>query len=369
MKLGLVAPGPPLDRLSRRARHCEEVGYDGLWVTSHFMGWVPDALWKERFGSAAGSPHDALEPAVHLGVLAASTERAVLGTMVTDPATRHPALLAHTFSSLHALAPGRVILGLGAGEAANTEPYGIPLDRPATRLEEAVEVIDTLARQGEVSFDGRVFRLERAVVGYPSEERFPIWIGAHGPRLLRLTGTHCDGWLPGPLLPEDYAAKRSVIETAAASVGRPPGAVTRGMFGYVLPCSDAAAARAMLRDPLVRTFALPLGPEVYEAMGERHPLDRGGMTEMVPNRYSLREVHDALERVPDTLMERLFFHGAPEDLTQQMRAYSEAGVDVLNLVNLAPLADPAASRRSFEILDELVAGTGADRGVDSLTIQ
>ena len=350
--------------MAARAKHCEDAGYSGLWATSHFMGWIPDALWRQHLPPAAGSPHDMLEPVAHLSALAMVTDRVRLGTVVVDPLTRHPALLAQSFLALHHLSGGRAVLGIGAGEAANTVPYGIPATNMASRFEEALEVIRLLWGGGEVSYDGRWFSLERAVMGYiPADGVLPpIWTGAHGPKLLAATGRLADGWIPSPMPVGEYRTRLGAIRAAATAAGRDPVAIRPALFGYVLVAEDAATAEEGLRHPLVRSFALPLPADLFARHGAPHPLGSSGMSDLIPNRVPYERLAPAIDAVPDSLVEEIVLHGTPDDIRKGLREYEDAGCEEIVLVNLTPLGVPAAARTSYRLLDELVADQADQRG-------
>ncbi|HVW34813.1 MAG TPA: LLM class flavin-dependent oxidoreductase [Acidimicrobiia bacterium] len=357
--IGLLAPGLPAASMAVRARECEAAGYSGLWAASHFMGWVPEGLWSRHLPPTAGGPHDALEPAAHLAAVAMVTDRVRLGTVVVDPLTRHPALLAQSFLTLHHLSGGRAVLGIGAGEATNTLPYGIDATNMASRFEEAVEVIRALWAGGEASYRGRFFALDRAVLGLvPSDGTLPpIWTGAHGPRLLRATGRLADGWIPGPLPPDDYQARLTVIRAAAAAAGRDPAAIEPALFTYVAIAEDSAVADAALAHPLVRSLALPLPAEHFARHGTDHPLVRHGMSDLIPNRFTPAEIDAAVAAVPDSLLDEVVLHGTPDDVRRQLGVYAEAGCRDVVMVNVTPLGAPAAGRSSRRLLDELVSTT------------
>src|SRR5256714_5612921 len=79
----------------------------------------------------------------------------------------------------------------------------------------------------------------------------PIWLGAHGPRMLRLTGRYADGWLPSyPMEAGDYAERLSVVRSAAREAGRDPASITAGYHAYVAPAEDHETSHRMLDAPL-----------------------------------------------------------------------------------------------------------------------
>src|ERR1700716_4583910 len=93
----------------------EEVGFDSVFISDHFQPW------RHTGGHAPFSLS-------WLGALGASTSRIVMGTSVLTPTFRyHPSIVAQAFGTLGSMFPGRVILGLGSGEALNETPSsGMP---------------------------------------------------------------------------------------------------------------------------------------------------------------------------------------------------------------------------------------------------
>jgi phthiodiolone/phenolphthiodiolone dimycocerosates ketoreductase len=120
---------------------------------------------------------------------------------VTDTGRRNPAVTAQAAASLHLLTRGRAVLGIGTGERESNAPYGVDWSKPVARFEEAVATIRALWNSnGElVTRDSPFFPLHQATFALPPYEgKWPeIWIAAHGPRMMRATGRHADGWFPG----------------------------------------------------------------------------------------------------------------------------------------------------------------------------
>jgi alkanesulfonate monooxygenase SsuD/methylene tetrahydromethanopterin reductase-like flavin-dependent oxidoreductase (luciferase family) len=173
-----------------------------------------------------------------LAYLAGRTERIRLVPDVTNLPLRPPAMLAKAAASLDVLSGGRVEVGLGAGafwEAV--EAMGGPRRTPkesVDALEEAIAICRAWW-DGERSVDveGEHYRVRGARPGPPPAHRIGIWVGAYGPRMLRLTGRLGDGWLPsigGSYLAVDDALRmQGVVDEAARAAGREPGAVERAV--------------------------------------------------------------------------------------------------------------------------------------------
>lgn len=221
---------------------------DSLWVPDHLNSMLPPAVVTPRnFGMTKLAPKiDAcLEPWTVLGHLAARNRlgRLRLGIGVTDAGRRNPAVTAQAAATLHLLTRGRAILGIGSGEREANEPYGVDWRRPVARLEEALATIRALwESRGElVTRDSAYFPLRNAVFGIPPyRDKYPeIWVAAHGPRTLRMTGRYGDAWFPGfPQTPDDYAKGLEAVRTAASDAGRDPNEVLPAVWLFVITRSD-----------------------------------------------------------------------------------------------------------------------------------
>ncbi len=173
-----------------------------------------------------------------LSYVAARTGRVRLSGNVINLPLRPPAVLARAAASLDLLSGGRFELGIGAGGFWDAiEAMGGRRLTPGQSVEalgEAIGIIRELwdtEKRGGVRFDGEYYRLKGAKRGPAPAHSIGIWVGAYGPRMLRLTGRMADGWVPSlPYLPggpADLAEMNRRIDEGAASAGRDPSAVRR----------------------------------------------------------------------------------------------------------------------------------------------
>ena len=148
IKVGtMLNPVPPLELSVGMGVQAEAAGYDSVWFPDHLMGWFPRSLWTPEASSIVNllpSPHLYLDPTVLIALVGHATERVILGTGVTDIIRRSPPDVARTFVTLSLATQGRAVLGLGAGERLNTEPYGLDYGKQVSRLEEALHIIRLL---------------------------------------------------------------------------------------------------------------------------------------------------------------------------------------------------------------------------------
>jgi alkanesulfonate monooxygenase SsuD/methylene tetrahydromethanopterin reductase-like flavin-dependent oxidoreductase (luciferase family) len=162
-----------------------------------------------------------------LAALAAATDRVGLFPDVASLPLRHPAMLAKAAASIDLLSGGRFELGLGAGSFWDAiVAMGGPRRSPGEAveaLEEAVALLRLLwSDQRSVRFTGHHYRVAGVRPGPAPAHPIGIWVGAYGPRMLRLVGRLADGWVPSAsyLPPERLADAQARIDDAAAAAGR-----------------------------------------------------------------------------------------------------------------------------------------------------
>ncbi|KOU11497.1 5,10-methylene tetrahydromethanopterin reductase [Streptomyces sp. NRRL F-4711] len=223
-----------------------DYGHDLLFgaVLVPSAGHADDAVTLARVADRAGldlvsvpdHPYrpELLDAWMALAVIAASTTRVRVFPNVANLPLRPPAVLARTAAGLDLLSGGRVELGLGAGSywdaiAADGGPRRSP-GEAVRAIREAIDVIRALWREGQqVRLPGEHYALEGAAAGPAPAHPIGIWVGAVGPRMLKLTGATADGWLPSVphVPPRRLAAGHRVVDEAAVAAGRVPSEVRR----------------------------------------------------------------------------------------------------------------------------------------------
>ncbi|MEX2194258.1 MAG: LLM class flavin-dependent oxidoreductase [Thermoleophilaceae bacterium] len=173
-----------------------------------------------------------------LSYAAARTDRVALVTDVVNLPLRQPAMLAKAAASLDVLSGGRVELGLGAGAFwEGIEAMGGPRRTPKQSVDALVEAIGVLrafwAGEGSVRIEGEHYAVRGAKPGPPPAHPIGIWLGAYGPRMLRITGRLADGWLPslgGKYMSAEVARENQrTIDEAAKRSGREPAEIVRAV--------------------------------------------------------------------------------------------------------------------------------------------
>jgi alkanesulfonate monooxygenase SsuD/methylene tetrahydromethanopterin reductase-like flavin-dependent oxidoreductase (luciferase family) len=212
-----------------------------------------------------------------LAYVAARTERIRLVPDVINLPLRQPAVLAKSVASLDLLTGGRVELGIGSGSFWEAiEAMGGPRRTPGESvdaLEEAIAILRGFwSGERSVSVEGRHYRVKGAKPGPAPAHPVGVWIGAYGPRMLRLTGRLGDGWLPSLgdhyLHPEDVAGAQAAIDEAARKAGRDPAAIERVANVMALGSPPAGWAEELARSAIGLRFETLLGsPSADDPLG------------------------------------------------------------------------------------------------------
>ena len=350
MDVGIaMAAAPPFDALARRVSRLAEMGFASFWWPDHLVAFHSRELWVTGgLGHVQPDPNAYADPFVCIAAAAPASEEALLGVCVTDAIRRSAATLLQTVMTLDHLAPGRVVLGLGAGELANWAPYGITVRSPATVLEQAAAQIRRFLDDPGPDEHGAVAGLRP-----PAGSRGPqLWLAAHGPRGFAATGRYADGWIPNWLTTDAWHAGRDEIASSARGAGRDPDSLVYGLSAQMVLQADHESAHRLLEHPVLKAFALLLPPERYEAVGATHPLGAGGLHKMVATRMGAEQL-EAAATVPFEVVHDLMLHGTAGEVADRLSAYD--GVDHVVVWDPVPLADLGAGRASAAAASDLIA--------------
>ncbi len=255
LRVGVTVPQFTDDR-ARFIDGCEaaiDLGFDSLWVFDH--------LWP--LGGQRERP--ILECWTALAHLAASQTDVEVGTLVTRASLRHPAILAKMAATVAAVAPERVIVGLGSGDELNreeNEAFGAPYYGVGARVRHLVstlEVVQRFLKTPEATLHDEFCDIDR-LPSSPTPRRPPrVWVGGRSVELLEVAGRIADGWNGWGANLETFAADADKVRAVAGD--RP---FDISWAGQVLLADDDDAARAQLgrRDPAQFVFG---GPETVRA--------------------------------------------------------------------------------------------------------
>jgi 5,10-methylenetetrahydromethanopterin reductase len=296
----------PLRAGMRYAQIAEDAGFEAVWQAESRL---------------------VREATVPLAAFGAVTQRIRLGSGVVSMWVRNPAFLAATFATLDDLAPGRVILGIGAWWDPLAAKVGVHRDKPLRAMREIVTVVRALLAGETVTFDGEFVHLDGVEIDTVHEERrprqVPIVIGATGMQMMALAGEIADGVLLNYLVAPSYVERAlGALAKGAAAAGRHLEDVDRPQLVVCSMDDDRAAALDAAR--LLVTQYLGQQPHIMKASGVPEALleEIGAQLTWPATRD---EVVAASKLVPDEIVQLITASGTPEECRAKVDEYVRAG--------------------------------------------
>lgn len=280
------------------------------------VDWI--SAWDHFYEAPpAGGTIDHFEAMATLGALAAETSHARLGCLVFYVGYRNPASLAKAAATLDHISGGRFELGLGAGwHEQEATAYGYDFPSVGTRLDmldEAATIIRSLLTQERTTFHGKHFRCQDASnVPAPVQKRLPIWIGGLGEKkTLRLVAKHADGWNAAYTSVEHFTHLGKVLDQWCEKRDRDPATLKRSI-----------------------NLTFNLGTSAAEVEKEREKLRAtwGPVAERIEGGALLCTPNEAVDRI---------------------KAYEEAGADMVNVALRAPWNQDALDAYIEEVMPKL----------------
>ncbi len=285
------------------AQLAENLGFDNVWVGDSQM------IWREAY--------------VNFGAMGAATKRVVLGSGVTNPITRNIAVTASAMLTLSELTGGRAALGIGTGDSS-LETLGLKPSRLA-ELELKIQQFRGLVAGEEVEIEAG-FKSHITFAG--KGQHIPVYIGASGPKILKLSGKIADGTIVLAGIDSYYLnAALDTIAQGAAEAGRDlqwdaPG--QQGGFEAVCwtPCSiqaDGKAAREAVKSHVSRVLKRPLPFELTEA-------DKVVQKKIYEHYDYFEHMVAGTEHgsvVPDEMVQKFAIAGTAEECREQVKKMLE----------------------------------------------
>ena len=305
------------DDLLKQAQEAERAGFDGVVCSDHLAPWWTSKTAPTSSGNAW----------VWLGAVAQATTRATIGPAVTAIVHRYnPVVVAQQIATLGLLAPGRVMLGVGSGEAMNEVPAGMTwpsTEEQLARTEEALTIVMRLLHGETVDFDGRFFTAKQARLYSRPKERPQVFLSAFHEGAAELAGRLADGlWTLGD--PQQAPKIISTYKDACADAGKEPGTIIlHAVFSYA-PDDEQALESAR---------------EWKGTMVDRHYTD--DVTDPA------RIYRNGEDEVPDAMFtKQVICSSDPEHHVKRIKAVEALGADVIALMNVSSV-DPHAALRVY----------------------
>ena len=320
MSLELLMLGNvPIPQMVERAKLAEQVGYDAVWVAD-------ERFYREVYST--------------LAVLALNTRRVHLGTCVTDPYARHPALTAMAIATLDEISNGRALLGVGAGISGFAE-LGIVRHKPARAMREAIQLIRQLLKGESVDFHGEVIGFTSGKLSFkPMRSDIPVYVASNGPLGQRMAGAVAAGAImEGCGSVEEAVAFRETLTQGAQKAGRDPKQVKVIVRLNTCIAADGRMARdaVAIRLGVARMLAAGrLKFKTAEACGLPLPAEAIAPFANVHYAAGPAPYKPLLPLVTDRHVDAFTLAGTVDEVADHMINLKSAGVDGFIVMPLAP---------------------------------
>ena len=313
----------PLDETVHMAQACESAGFDTFWLAEAYPWWRKHGM-EARSSTAITA------------IVARQTRRIPIGWGIISPYTRHPIQIAMEARVMQeAAGPGRFLLGLGASKIfmkeAGEGEAGAKTASPAVVMREAIDIVRGALDGGEFSYEGKAFSAQLPALkkdAHTPRGNVPIYVGATGPVLQRMAGSHSDGLLTASITtPEFCRYSRTFMEEGARKAGKDPATLDLG--GVIV--GSVARDRKKGLEGAREMAAMYLANKVQNIRGSADALlEKAGLT-----REELQPIADAMESggrkaaaraVTGEILKKVCpIAGTPDDCMAQIEEYRAAG--------------------------------------------
>jgi 5,10-methylenetetrahydromethanopterin reductase len=280
------------------AERAESLGFDQFWVSNDlFLKSAP----------------------VILAAVAGVTKRIGIGTAVLNPYTMNPGEIAMMAATLDELSGNRFHLGLAAGAGEFIKWVGVEYRTPLAAVRESVAAVRRLlAGEGGVEASTLPWTKD-AYLRFRAPRITPIYIGAMGPKMLRLSGEIGDGALPLLLPPEHYFMVRPIVEEGVKNRDAALRPFDFACCIWVSLSSDARAARRVLAEKIAY-YGSALSPLILERLSLAHR-DFAIIERAVTEERDM----DKASSLVDERMLRIGVVGGAKDVIQRLEPLVAAG--------------------------------------------
>lgn len=281
----------------------ESLGYESAWVAEGHGG--------DQFAVLAGC--------------AMQTSTIGLGTAITSLFVRSIPTIAMAAATVDELSQGRFVLGVGSSHKVQVEPeHGVTYGKPIARVRDAVAIIRTLLREGQVQYEGETVRIENFDLWFePRRGDIPVYIAALFPKMLAVCGEIADGViLTRSTLATGAEAKVHLAE-GAERAGRDANAIA---VTSLLPTSVAdtrADAIEVMRPGLA--FYAGFFPR-YNRLIASHGFEAEAAD--IAEAWARGDRDAAARAVSDDLVDATSIAGTPDECRARIEAYRQSGIEL-----------------------------------------
>jgi len=326
-KIGLnVMTSPGQRNPIETAIWAEQAGYESVWMTD------------------GGGRMDAFTAAAAVG---AQTHRIRIGLSVVPVFTRPAAVFATSAATLSYVAPNRVVLGLGSSsETMIGSWYGVPFEKPLTRVRETVLALKQMLTGEKTTFEGETLFARNFRLGVPLNGAMPIYVAGLRPKMLELAGELADGLVlnlcPAEVLPQVLEH----VDTGAKRVGRRVDDIEITSLLNIFVTDDDAAAVSTMNRVALGYYSTGVYNKYLRWMGYESEADQ------IREGFAERDRAKTESALSEGIVRKLGIIGTKDECLRHLATYRDAGLDTAILGAAAP--DEATYQSTIEAFAEAV---------------
>ena len=322
-----LTPEHPPKRIADLAAIAETEGFDVAFASSHYFN---------------------RDPFVTLSRMADATDELRLGPGVVNPYETHPVKLAAQTATIDEVSDGRAVFGVGAGDRSSLSNLGIERDRPLRRVLETFDLARELWAGETVTHEGTFTARDASLNLEPTD--VPVYVGAQGPHMLRMSAKHADGVLVNAAHPRDLEWAAGELEQGLAERPDDSSAFEALAFASASVADDESDAREAARPPV----AFIVGGAA-EPVLERHGIDREAAGD-VGDALERGDLNEAFGHVTPRMIDAFCIAGTTETVADRFGDALEHVDGIVVGSPLGPDLEGAVERAS----DALATATGRD---------
>ena len=301
----------------------EKRGFDNLWITDHYNN-------RNVY--------------VTLAVTAMHTKEIVFGPGVTNPFLVNPIMTTQSLASLDELAPGRVVLGMGAGDKTTLASTGIEAKKQLSAVVDSIAIFKAMLEGKSVDYEGNVFKVTGTKFNFKPRGQIPIYIGAQGPKMLATAGKIGDGVLINASHPKDMDYAVSQIKKGVNEAGKNISDVD--VTAYTSFSVHKKLEKAIKAASPVVAFIVAGSPNIIL---ERHELDLA-KADTIRGALKKGDFGTAFGSVTPEMIEAFSIAGTPDMCNQKITRLLKSGIT--QFVVGSPIGPNV--RKSIDVISEQI---------------
>jgi probable F420-dependent oxidoreductase len=315
--------------MCRLAATAEEAEYQSAWL--------PESMGRDA--------------TAELIALAGATKRITVGTGIVPVFGRQPTLTAAAVATASAIAPGRVILGVGIGHQDSlVSGHGVAFSRPLTHTKEFVEVTRQLLRGESVDYDGDIFKIGQYRVECTPSSPVPVYVAALRPAMLRMAGAVADGVLMNWATPDRIREAIGHIHAGAREAGRSPDEIRIASYLRTCVSDDTDRVEQACREQIARYGSMVYYRNYFAELGFANE------AKALETAWAKGDAAGAVNVVDRRMIQALTIYGSPAECSERLEACRTAGLD-LPIIAPFPIGEPIA-----ETFERTIAGCAPTAG-------